>query len=239
MAQSRKPKLSRRAKAVWADRGDQRFNSELPGDVSEEIQVEEEYPLRQRLLLDLTNMRNDGLEWFQWRWQFKIRPERDKDISRLRNELRAVWKDPRGDDAYNILMKWLAWRPSREHLRVYKNTPWIIQWVNPKHYVPFYCDVEAARLVPDWGTVRAMLIQGVFEHWRNFKICANADCAAPYFVAKRKDQTVCDAEICKAEKQRQHALKWWNENRAKKSQNETVSKTAKKGSKDNVTRKAR
>ena len=61
-----------------------------------------------------------------------------------------------------------------------------------------------------------MLIQGVFEHWKNFKICANSDCVAPYFIAKRQDQTVCDAEICKAERQREHMRKWWNENRAKK-----------------------
>ena len=60
-----------------------------------------------------------------------------------------------------------------------------------------------------------MLIQGVFEHWKHFQFCANRDCAAPYFIAKTKDQTVCDAEMCKAEKQREHALKWWRENRAR------------------------
>ena len=81
-------------------------------------------------------------------------------------------------------------------------------------YLPCECSIEAGRLVPNWVHLRAMLIQGVLEHWKNFKFCANADCAAPYFIAKRKDQTVCDAEICKAEKQRAHALKWWHENRA-------------------------
>ena len=182
---------------------------------------------------------DDGLDWFWSRWEFKIRPERNSDISQLRDELRAVWKDPKGNDEYIILMNWLGWRPSREHLRIYRNSKWVLQWVNPKHYVPFSCDVESATFVPDDGAIRAMLIQGVFEHWRNFKYCANRDCAAPYFIAKRKDQTVCDAEICKAEKQRQHALKWWNENRAKKSQKETVSKATKKGRKVNVTRKAR
>ena len=84
-----------------------------------------------------------------------------------------------------------------------------------------------------------MLIQGVFEHRRQFKYCSNPDCSAPYFIAKRKDQTVCDAEICKAEKQRQHALKWWNENRAKRSQTEAVGKSTKKRSKDNGPGKTR
>ena len=84
-----------------------------------------------------------------------------------------------------------------------------------------------------------MLIQGVFEHRRQFKYCANPDCSAPYFIAKRKDQTVCDAEVCKAEKQRQHALKWWNENRAKRGKAEAVGKSTKKRSKDNGPVKAR
>lgn len=85
-----------------------------------------------------------------------------------------------------------------------------------------------------------MLIQGVFEHWRHFSYCANADCQAPYFIAKRIDQTVCDAGICKAERQREHARKWWNENRAKRVQSKkhTGRKTAKKESKANVTCKA-
>jgi hypothetical protein len=84
-----------------------------------------------------------------------------------------------------------------------------------------------------------MLIQGFFENSRHFKHCANSDCVAPYFIAKRKDQKVCDAEICKAERQRQHALKWWNENRAKKSQKKAVRKTTKKGGGENVARKTR
>lgn len=74
-----------------------------------------------------------------------------------------------------------------------------------------------------------MLIQGVFEHWGHFKICADPDCASPYFIAKRKDQTVRDAEMCKSEKQRQHALKWWRDNRAKKDQKETGAKRQRNG----------
>jgi hypothetical protein len=76
---------------------------------------------------------------------------------------------------------------------------------------------RADRLAPNWAHLRAMLIQGVLEHWINLKFCANANCAAPYFIAKRKDQTVCDAQICKLEKQRAHALKWWHGNRTKTS----------------------
>jgi hypothetical protein len=86
-----------------------------------------------------------------------------------------------------------------------------------------------------------MLIVGVFDHWGHFKYCANPNCVTPYFIAKRKDQTVCDAEICKAEKQREHARRWWNENRAKKTRKpaKVASKPPKKGRGKNVTRKTR
>jgi hypothetical protein len=59
-----------------------------------------------------------------------------------------------------------------------------------RDYLPFECSIGAGRLVPEFVSLRAMLIQGVFEHWKHFQVCANEDCAAPYFIAKRKDQTV-------------------------------------------------
>ena len=238
MAQSRKPKLSRRAKAVQASSGGHELISKLPRNIREEIDLANRYPMRQNLLLDLANMRDDGEVWFWQRWGREIRPELNRDLFRLREELRGVWNKPRDGSADIILMDWLAWRPSRAHLEEYKYSIFPA-FVHSSFYNPFHCSVDAARLVPDSESIRANLIQGVFEHWPNFKICANPDCAAPYFIAKRKDQTVCDAEVCKAEKQRQHALNWWRENRAKKPQKEAVGKTIKEGSKANGTGKAR
>jgi hypothetical protein len=170
--------------------------------------------------------------------------------------------------ANEILNKWLCWRPSAAQMRALKAaqsqkeqrdqeaTPEAqlstlmadaegeyaydsSQWMLPNGYVPFSCWLPTRTLLPDTRGLRPMLIKGVFEHWGHFKYCANPDCVSPYFIGKRKDQIVCDAEICKREKQREHARKWWNENRAKKSQKEAVSKAAKKGSKGNGTRKAR
>jgi hypothetical protein len=237
MAQSRMPKLSRRAEAVWVSPTDDRFMEsmkDLPGGLYAEIHLAQMYPFRRRLLLDLVNMRDDGEKWFWQTWERAVRPELGADVLRLRDELRTIWEDRRGNWANAILNSWLAWGPSPAHLKLYKNCP-----LPHPYYGPFHCFVDAGRLVPDPASMRPGLIQGVLEHWPNFKHCANPDCAAPYFIAKRKDQTVCDAEICKAEKQRQHALNWWRENRAKKPQKEAVSKTEKKGSKGNVTRKAR
>ena len=238
MAQPRKPKLSRRARAAWASRGDCELWTKLPTDIREEIDLVEGYPLRQNLLLDLVNMRNDGELWFWQRWKNVIRPELGRDLFQLRAGLRHIWNKPSDGSVDIILMNWLAWRPSRAHLEKYKYGIFPA-FVYSSFFSPFHCSIGAARLVPVPEFIRANLIQGVFEHWPNFKICANPDCAAPYFIAKRKDQTVCDAEICKVEKQRQHALKWWNENRAKKSQKEAVNRPTKKGSESNVTREAR
>jgi hypothetical protein len=53
------------------------------------------------------------------------------------------------------------------------------------------------------------------------RVCANPDCIAPYFLAKRKDTKLCGSELCATRAQRQWALDWWNEegaDRRRKSQ---------------------
>ena len=85
--------------------------------------------------------------------------------------------------------------------------------------------VALARPASNWGLVRSTMnivkntkMADLAAAYINTALSAEVQqqmTAAPYFVAKRKDQTVCDAEVCKAEKQREHALKWWRANRAK------------------------
>jgi hypothetical protein len=172
-----------------------------------------------------------------------------------------------GPSADSVLNKWLAWRPSVEQeesrkssnrnavLAVatnpvarsilgedIKSVPALVstsRWWNVA--APFKCSLWSRRLTPEPRNLRAMLVQGVLEHWGHFKHCANRECVSPYFIAKRKDQTVCDAEICKAERQREHARKWWNENRAQKSpkKTEVARKSIKKGTAKNVAKEAR
>jgi ribosomal protein S27AE len=48
------------------------------------------------------------------------------------------------------------------------------------------------------------------------RVCANAQCGAPYFLANRKDQRVCGVEQCTAWAQRQWALQHWNKIGAKR-----------------------
>jgi len=41
--------------------------------------------------------------------------------------------------------------------------------------------------------------------------CAHPECPAPYFVKRRRTQTVCEVGTCSAWAQRKYALRWWNE----------------------------
>ena len=252
------------------------------------------YAERQRLLLDVANLRGqDAVNWFWKRWHW-LWPETPQDLIELRDELQEIWQSDRklservaagfvdlefisaspdaptsAPPASYFLNKWLSWRPSAEQeetrrslerdasltiLRSPKARSIVgaffgkdidisriaysqARWENVA--APFACSLWTRRLMPQPRNLRAMLVQGVLEQWGRFKYCANTHCLSPYFIAKRKDQTVCDAEICKAEKQREHARKWWNENRAKKSPKQLKAASKTKESRKNVTRKAR
>jgi hypothetical protein len=55
-------------------------------------------------------------------------------------------------------------------------------------------------------------------------VCLNPDCPVPYFTKKRRTQKICEEGDCVAWAQRQYAIKWWRENRAKKSGKKKVKK---------------
>ncbi|WP_263373918.1 hypothetical protein [Granulicella aggregans] len=46
-------------------------------------------------------------------------------------------------------------------------------------------------------------------------VCLNPECPAPYFIRRRRTQRICESGDCVSWFQRQHALKWWRENRGK------------------------
>jgi hypothetical protein len=173
---------------------------------------------RRRLLSDLANTKPDadGIQWFQTKWKRALRAESPAGLAELGEQLRYLWSKPRIDLADRVLNQWLAGRPAPAPSRGAAPNRRPQSAGKATTTIPFLCSLGAGRLVPDLADLRALLIQGVFENWRHLCVCANVHCAAPYFVARRKDQVVCDAEICKAEKQRAHALKWWHENRGSK-----------------------
>jgi|KBSMisStandDraft_5_1062788.scaffolds.fasta_scaffold181842_2 hypothetical protein len=249
MAHRTKPKISSDA-AMLLRRAQLRnasFNELV--DKFEEVQSFLTYPIRKNVLVDLANAQGEkGVEWFWRKWKDGFRPETTKDLVELGNDLRDIWLfmsadvSSNQDNPFRVLNKWLAWRPTVEQLEAWR--VWgerfregaLLLGIDMKayEYVPFLCSPKFDKLLPDPNCLRAMLVQGVFEHLRHFSYCANSDCAAPYFIAKRTDQTVCDAGICKAERQREHARKWWKQNRTKQ-----ISATPAKGKLKNGTHKTR
>jgi len=256
MAHGRKPKRSSHEEVFWRRlRSGEAFDED--GDLMQspgldDLMLRATYEIRKAVLVDLANLQDQSaLEWFWRKWRKEFRSETPQDVINLRDELRLLWQVfdpefpefdyPQGFIPEEIVNRWLAWRPSPEQSEQWTAEGWTEEDTKEHFpYVPYEFSFASRKLVPDTSSLRAMMVQGILEHWGYFKHCANSDCASPYFIAKRKDQTVCDAEICKAEKQREHARKWWNENRAKKSspkQSRAASKTKESGK--NVTRKAR
>jgi hypothetical protein len=243
MAQSRKRKLSRAAKKFLEQCAGKRSVSEMltaaavDGHLAEEIALTDTYQVRKALLVDLVNLRDQSAILHFWRsWLGRLRLEDPKDVIEIRDELRQVWRAKIPMSSEKILNKWLSWRPPHGLWALYKEVGWIDRTYSVDRYSPFTCSLKGGGFVPDFWSLRAMVIQGVFENWKYFRYCANPDCLTPFFIAKRKDQTVCNAEICKAERQRIHALKWWNDHRSKEALAQKKSDTAfnKKGVAKNV-----
>jgi hypothetical protein len=207
---------------------------------------EETVAVRRQLLLDLANMHagEDAFRWFSRKWRKNLDKESAESCWELGTGLRFIWRRSSIATSQALLDSWLSSRPPRSLPSTGSGMPGASgnaesvdkkKW--PDYYSPFRSSLVDGKLIPNLHHLRAMLIQGVFEHWNHFKICANAECLAPFYIAKRSDQLVCDAQSCKAEKQREYARKWWNENRAKTQDSKTSS--SKKGRAGNGTRKAR
>ena len=209
MAQLRNRKLSSRAKGMLTDASGAaakgkgiwlKSDSRDDFDVADELVLHLLRPHRLTLLTNLANLRDkDAVEPFWKKWGSTIESSSEIDLLELRDQLREVWRDPSSARSEKLVNGWLK-ADTAKHLP------------SGSH---FRCSIRKSMFLPYEASLRGMLVQGILEHWEHFKYCSNPDCVTPYFVAKRSDQTVCDAGICKAEKQREHARNWWNENRAK------------------------
>jgi hypothetical protein len=75
------------------------------------------------------------------------------------------------------------------------------------------------------------ILTGILEHWPKMARCANPECPAPYFFAKRSTQVYCERGECTQYALRKKALKWWEENRGKGSKKQKASKKRNRGGK--------
>jgi hypothetical protein len=73
------------------------------------------------------------------------------------------------------------------------------------------------------------VLTGILEHWPSMAHCANPECQAPYFFAKRSTQVYCERGECTKYAIRKKALKWWEENRGKGSKKQKASKKRNRG----------
>jgi hypothetical protein len=66
------------------------------------------------------------------------------------------------------------------------------------------------RLEFDPQSFPGQFVMAILEHWWKFQICANPDCPARYFLAKRKTQIVCEEGQCLRYTQRKRQLEYWH-----------------------------
>jgi hypothetical protein len=235
MTQRRPRQVSRRARRDQTDKASSSQIQKLPTEIDETLFLEA-VPIRRRLLTDLANLRDEeAIQWFWKTWSKTVNLELAHELLQLRDDVRAIWREPQSHYSRTVLDAWLVWTPSGKQIEMDRRSRGLDVETPPfpwKDYLAFRCSLKSRRLIPNPRSMRANLVQGTLENWHHFRFCTNRDCLAPYFVAKRSDQTVCDSGQCKAERQREHARKWWNENRAK-------SASAEKVRKQDGTRKAR
>jgi hypothetical protein len=117
-----------------------------------------------------------------------IKDQQPNAALRKRDMLRAIW---RGDDSANDYLKILLSGSRMEF------------------------DWKRAELTyaPENDFERAIYV--LFRNSHLAKICGNADCPVPYFVAKRQSQVYCD-EDCAEKYQKEWKLNWWKEIGSKK-----------------------
>src|ERR1035437_1987670 len=184
-------------KKAFLDRTMERFEHEF---------LAVSYGLRQEILSDLANMDGErGITWFWRKWSVAVWQENPNELVGVRDELRSIWRrdtelsqdlvwGPGLEHSEHTLNNLLRWRPSpeqeearkSEHRQVVmegiRSGVWWARYTKsmPDEQLvfdmPFTCSLYSRRLVPHQNNLRAMLIQGVFEHWGHFKYCANPDC---------------------------------------------------------------
>jgi hypothetical protein len=59
-----------------------------------------------------------------------------------------------------------------------------------------------------WTFIRFLFLADLSEG--KSAVCKNPNCLVPYFVKKRKNQTLCEQGECVKWAQRQYSLRWWN-----------------------------
>jgi hypothetical protein len=114
----------------------------------------------------------------------------------LRDTLRAIWQtpDPRAKEwgLFRISQDFfLQGHPDMIQRSTSNGTDFLLSWEPPTRTEQFLLELMK---------------------WADFlRYCANPDCAAPYFIAAKRDQKYCHTE-CARPTQRESKRRWWAKN---------------------------
>ena len=149
------------------------------------------YRYRKRLLLELANLRDDGIGRFRKLNASRFPYEEDAFLVNCRNALRKAWSAPKEEkqDFVDNLVHHSAIKYG---------------------IASFIAPITAGRLTAAPQHFFSQLAVAILENWRSFAICGNPECGARYFLAKRKTQKYCERGVCTDYAQRRYALDYWN-----------------------------
>jgi len=189
-----------------------------------------------KLLMDLANMRDDGIRNFRKNWEIYAGRKDDR-LIRYRDELQLLWSEsvpvavtpaemekPR--EAVTLEEVCGGMTPHQQRLFEYWHD-------EASHDISGFASLQglilegwlkegAGGLHVDWpngfrpeaNSLPAVLAWGCLMHAERLGLCRNQNCPTRYFIAARKDQRYCSQE-CAAPAKKAAKRDWWNKNRGK------------------------
>jgi hypothetical protein len=187
-----------------------------------------------RLLATLANLPDDGASRLRERWKSHLP---DAAILQARDELRLLWSHfvpaELGEDGDSLKHPVPILSDYAERLSdgwhgelMEKPLPQLVceMWLKEAGagaLPALLVDWRNRRLRPNPRSLPIALVWGCLHNADRLAYCRNPACAAPYFVAKRKDQKYCSAR-CAAPAARAAKRRWWKANRAASGRKRTV-----------------
>jgi hypothetical protein len=201
------------------------------------------------LLRDLANVKDGGLGHFRATWNRFYARYTERDLLKLRDELRMLWSKKYGrvhpkplSEAFessprlqvslrtaSLYRVWLSCPDVPlegficEHWLGLEKNSWLVVWRSGEKQI---------RANP--RSLPAVLAWACVFHANHLFICRNIDCPAPYFIASRRDQKFCTEE-CASPAKKAAKLRWWHKNHRMKHENAKGSKSEKRGGKHDGT----
>jgi hypothetical protein len=138
-------------------------------------------------------------------------------MAKIQRFLRLAWDAP--------TLRECEWHLFTARAEFHSSTGWAFMWEQRLRESSDLPKAIQEGLTPEEDAVQVSVpdltpFEQAFYHLhriaKRMRHCRNSECPAPYFLAKKKGQKYCSSK-CSAPMQRQQKLKWWRENRDKRS----------------------